>query len=38
MRAVGVATGRGLAQACRDYFSQRVNFCLWVLCEIAIAA
>lgn len=35
---LGVATGRDLAQACRDYFSPRVNFCLWVLCEIAIAA
>jgi manganese transport protein len=35
---LGVATGRDLAQACRDYFSQRVSFCLWVLCEIAIAA
>ncbi|MEH2323106.1 MAG: Nramp family divalent metal transporter [Nostoc sp.] len=35
---LGVATGRDLAQACRDYFSRRVNFCLWVLCEIAIAA
>jgi manganese transport protein len=35
---LGVATGRDLAQACRDYFSPRVNFCLWVICEIAIAA
>lgn len=35
---LGVATGRDLAQACRDYFSPKVNFCLWVLCEIAIAA
>ncbi len=35
---LGVATGRDLAQSCRDYFSPRVNFCLWVLCEIAIAA
>ncbi|MBD2412106.1 divalent metal cation transporter [Nostoc calcicola FACHB-389] len=35
---LGVGTGRDLAQACRDYFSPRVNFCLWVLCEIAIAA
>lgn len=33
---LGVATGQDLAQACRDYFSQRVSFCLWVLCEIAI--
>ncbi|MGI2903152.1 Nramp family divalent metal transporter [Tolypothrix sp. VBCCA 56010] len=35
---LGVATGRDLAQACRDYFSPRVNLCLWLLCEIAIAA
>jgi manganese transport protein len=35
---LGVATGRDLAQTCRDYFSPGVNFCLWVLCEIAIAA
>ncbi len=35
---LGVATGRDLAQACRDYFSPRVSFLLWVLCEIAISA
>jgi manganese transport protein len=35
---LGVATGRDLAQACRDRFSPPVNFGLWVLCEIAIAA
>lgn len=35
---LGVATGRDLAQACRDNFSPRVNFGLWVLCEIAITA
>jgi manganese transport protein len=35
---LGVATGRDLAQTCRDYFSPRVNIALWVLCEIAIAA
>lgn len=35
---LGVATGKDLAQACRDYFSPRVSFCLWLLCEIAIAA
>ncbi len=34
---LGVATGKDLAQACRDYFSPRVTFVLWVLCEIAIA-
>ncbi len=35
---LGVATGKDLAQACREYFSPRVSFCLWVLCEIAISA
>jgi manganese transport protein len=35
---LGVATGKDLAQACRDYFSPRVSFMLWMLCEIAIAA
>lgn len=35
---LGVATGKDLAQACRDYFNPRVSFMLWVLCEIAIAA
>lgn len=35
---LGVATGRDLAQACRDYFSPRTSFWLWVLCEIAIVA
>jgi manganese transport protein len=35
---LGVATGRDLAQACRDNFSKPVSFVLWVLCEIAISA
>ena len=35
---LGVAAGRDLAQACRDHFSPRVSFGLWILCEIAIAA
>lgn len=35
---LGIATGRDLAQACRDHFSKPVNFALWVLCELAIAA
>ena len=35
---LGVATGRDLAQACRDHFSGPVNLVLWVFCEIAIAA
>src|SRR5215469_1009910 len=35
---LGVATGRDLAQACRDHFSKPVAVGLWVVCEIAIAA
>lgn len=35
---LGIATGRDLAQACRDHYSPRINMALWVLCEIAIAA
>ncbi|MGH9915450.1 MAG: Nramp family divalent metal transporter [Pyrinomonadaceae bacterium] len=35
---LGIVTGRDLAQACRDHFSPRVSFALWVLCEVAIAA
>lgn len=35
---LGVVAERDLAQACRDHFSPKVNFGLWVLCEIAIAA
>ncbi|MDR5734655.1 Nramp family divalent metal transporter [Caballeronia sp. LZ025] len=35
---LGVATGRDLAQACRDHYSKPVNFALWVACETAIVA
>ncbi|MBA3920939.1 MAG: Nramp family divalent metal transporter [Nostocaceae cyanobacterium] len=35
---LGVATERDLAHLCRDSFNPRVNFCLWILCEVAIAA
>jgi len=35
---LGVATGRDLAQACRDYYSKPTSFALWILCEIAIVA
>lgn len=35
---LGVVAERDLAQACRDHFSAPVSFCLWILCEIAIAA
>ncbi len=35
---LGIASGRDLAQACRDHFSRPVTLFLWVACEIAIAA
>src|SRR5947209_1529181 len=35
---LGVATGRDLAQACRDEFSRPVSLVLWIFAEIAIAA
>src|SRR5262249_25966028 len=35
---LGIVSGRDLAQACREHYSRRTSFALWVLCEIAIAA
>lgn len=35
---LGIVAERDLAQACRDHFSPKVNFVLWIFCEIAIAA
>ncbi|HVI58852.1 MAG TPA: Nramp family divalent metal transporter [Luteimonas sp.] len=35
---LGIATGRDLAQACRDHYPRPVNFALWVVCELAIIA
>lgn len=35
---LGIAAERDLAQACRDHYHPVTSFCLWVLCEIAIAA
>jgi manganese transport protein len=35
---LGIATGRDLAQACRDHYSKPVAVGLWFLCEIAICA
>jgi manganese transport protein len=35
---LGIATGRDLAQACREHYSRRTSIFLWVVCEIAIAA
>ncbi|PQV62868.1 manganese transport protein [Abditibacterium utsteinense] len=35
---LGIATGKDLAQACRDYYPKPVALALWFLCEIAIIA
>lgn len=35
---LGIASGRDLAQACRDSYSKQTTVALWILCEIAIAA
>ncbi|HWW82577.1 MAG TPA: Nramp family divalent metal transporter [Vicinamibacterales bacterium] len=35
---LGIASGRDLAQACRDSYSRPVTILLWIACEIAIAA
>ncbi|MBC7426343.1 MAG: Nramp family divalent metal transporter [Bacteroidia bacterium] len=35
---LGVVAERDLAQACRDHYPRAINYILWVLCEIAIAA
>jgi manganese transport protein len=35
---LGIVTGRDLAQSCRDHYPKPINYALWVVCEIAIAA
>jgi manganese transport protein len=35
---LGIASGRDLAQACRDSYSRPTTLALWIVCEIAIAA
>jgi manganese transport protein len=35
---LGIASGRDLAQACREHYSPRTGVFLWIVCEIAIAA
>jgi manganese transport protein len=35
---LGIATGRDLAQACRDTYSRPATLVLWLLAEVAIAA
>src|SRR5207245_968251 len=35
---LGIASGRDLAQACRDTYARPTTIFLWIVCEIAIAA
>jgi manganese transport protein len=35
---LGIATGRTLPQNCRDYFTPKINFGLWVAAELAALA
>jgi manganese transport protein len=35
---LGIATGRDLAQSCREHFKRPVAVALWLVCEIAIIA
>ncbi|MCX6152148.1 MAG: Nramp family divalent metal transporter [Ignavibacteriales bacterium] len=35
---LGIVYGKDLAQACRDHYPKPINFILWIVCEIAIAA
>jgi manganese transport protein len=35
---LGIATGRDLAQACRDAYPKPVGYVLWFICELAIIA
>src|SRR5215813_369687 len=35
---LGIVRGRDLAQACRETYPRPINFALWVLCEVAVAA
>ncbi len=35
---LGIVTGRDLAQACQEHYPKPMNYALWILCEVAIAA
>jgi manganese transport protein len=35
---LGIVYGRDLAQACKDHYTKTINFILWIICEVAIAA
>jgi manganese transport protein len=35
---LGIVYRKDLAQVCRDHYSKTINFILWIICEVAIAA
>lgn len=35
---LGIVFGRDLAQACRDHYPKPINYILWIICELAVAA
>ena len=35
---LGIVAGRDLAQACSDHYPKKVNYILWIISEVAIAA
>lgn len=35
---LGIVYGRDLAQACRAHYPKPINYILWIVCEVAIAA
>ncbi len=37
-KARRIVFGRDLAQACRDHYPKPINYILWIICELAVAA
>ncbi len=35
---LGIATGRDLAQACKEHYTRNTGIALWIICELAIVA
>ncbi|MCE1187649.1 MAG: Nramp family divalent metal transporter [Ignavibacteria bacterium] len=35
---LGIVTGTDLAQACKAHYPKAINYALWMICEVAIAA
>lgn len=35
---LGVTTGKHLAEICKEEYPKYINYCLWILAEIAVIA